>query len=736
MRLFISLLAISLASFQIADAQVQTKKDWTLEEIWKTNSFAQKRENGFKSMADGKHYSLLFTNPSNQKNYLLKYEYASGKVVDTILKPSDLVINEKGVSKEIKLSDYEFTGADEQKIIIPTEVEYIYRRSTLAENYIYDRVSKQTVRLSAKGKQREAICSPDGNMVAFVRENNLFLTDLLNGEEQQLTFDGKNNELINGVCDWVYEEEFSFARAFFWSNDSKSIAFYKFNEKEVKEFEMSTYGKLYPGIEKFKYPKAGEKNSVVSIHTYFIPTKKTTIMDVGSETDQYIPRIKWTNNPNELCILRMNRLQNKLEYLIADRISGNSKVILTEIDKAYVEITDDLMFLANKKDFIITSEKDGFNHIYLYSLDGKLKKQITSGNKEVTSLYGVDEKNGLIYFQMPENSPINRAIYSIGLDGKNKKQLSKEIGNNDAVFSAEYSFFIHSYSTANTPLVVTLNDKTGKVVRVLEDNKALNAKLKEYNFQKKEFFSLTTSENVELNAWMIKPKDFDETKKYPVYMFLYGGPGSQEVNDKWGGSTFIWYQFLASKGYLIVCVDNRGTGGRGAEFKKSTYLNLGSLETKDQIEAAKWLGKQSYVDAARIGIQGWSYGGYMSSLCITKGAEVFKMAIAIAPVTNWKFYDSIYTERYLRTPQENSKGYEDNSPLNFTSLLKGNYLLIHGTADDNVHFQNSVDMVNSMIKENKTFDSEIYPNKNHSISGGNTRFHLYTKMSNFVFANL
>ena len=730
------LFSLFILIVQISFSQIEAKKQITLEDIWKKGAFAQKREAGFTSMEDGKHYSLLFADSKTSKNYLLKYEYSTGKVVDTLLKPSELSIIENGNTKLIALDDYEFNGTDEQKIIIPTEVSSIYRRSTEAENYIFDRKTKKTSRLSSNGKQRNASFSPDGKKVAFVRDNNLFLIDLGSGLETQLTTDGKKNEIINGVCDWVYEEEFGFAKAFFWAGDSESIAFYKFDEKEVKEFEMSTYGDLYPSIERFKYPKAGEKNSVISIHTFNLSSKKTIEMEIGAEKDQYIPRIKWTTDASKLCIQRMNRLQNKLEYLIADRTSGKSTILLIETDKAYIDITDDLTFLKNGKEFIISSEKDGFNHIYLYSMDGKLKKQLTKGAKEVTNFYGVDEKSGLIYYQMPETSPMNRAIYSTSLDGKKTVQLTKEKGTNDAKFSNDFSFFVHSYSNANTPLTVTLNDRSGKMVRVLEDNKVLKGRLKEYQMQTKEFFSFTTSENVQLNAWMLKPQNFNASKKYPVYMFLYGGPGSQEVLDKWGGANLIWYEYLASKGYLVVCVDNRGTGGRGADFKKCTYMNLGGLETIDQIEAAKWLGKQTYVDASRIGIQGWSYGGYMSSLCITKGADVFKMAIAVAPVTNWKFYDSIYTERYLRTPKENSKGYEENSPLNFTNLLKGNYLLIHGTSDDNVHFQNSVEMIKSMISADRNFDSEIYPNKNHGISGGNTRFQLYSKMTNFVFQNL
>ena len=585
-----------------------------------------------------------------------------------------------------------------------------------------------------------ATFSPDGSKVAFVRLNNLYMVDLATMTEKQITTDGKWNHIINGACDWVYEEEFSFARAFQWSPDSKKIAFYTFDETKVPEYNMQTWGKLYPTDYKYKYPKAGEANSIVMISIFHLTDNKTTKVDIGKETDQYIPRIRWTNDANILSLNRLNRLQNKMEILHANANTGKTDVILTEESKTYVDVenfADDVYYLTDNKSFVMSSEKDGFKHLYEYDMTGKLIRQITTGNWEVADFYGIDEKSKTLYFTSMEMSNIERQLFSISLDGKLKKQLSNEKGMNSANFSKDFKYYILQNSTASTPLKVSLHKApTGQLVKVLEDNAVLSKKLEEYNIAPKEFMTIKTSENIELNAWMIKPTDFDPKKKYPVFMFLYGGPGSQQVLNQFDGSNFMWFQHLAQKGYIVACVDNRGTGGKGADFKKSTYLNLGKLEVKDQIEAAKYWGSLPYVDKTRIGIFGWSYGGYMSSNCLFQGGDYFKTAIAVAPVTNWRFYDTIYTERFLRTPQENATGYDENSPVTYASKLKGNFLLIHGTGDDNVHFQNSISLEDALIKANKQFSSFYYPNKNHGIYGGNTRLHLYTMMTNFLEKNL
>jgi dipeptidyl-peptidase-4 len=725
MKKILILLLISTSVFG------QSKKTFTLEDVFKKGTFSTKGMRGLRSMQDGNTYLSVETDEKTKVRYVAKNNYLDGKLNSILFKETDLVYKGDTLPISTNFND------NETKILIPVGEEAIYRRSSKANYFVYDLLSKKITEVSAKGKQLFATFSPDGNSVAFVRDNNLFVKNLLNGEEKQLTSDGKNNEVINGRSDWVYEEEFSFAQAFYWSPDGKKIAFYKFNEKEVPEFSMTMFDGLYPTEYKYKYPKPGEKNAIVSIQVYDLASASIKTVDIGTELDQYIPRIRWTQDGNTLCVLRMNRHQNKVEYLLANASTGATNTMMTETDKYYVDIEkEQLTFLNNGKQFINVSEKDGFNHIYLYDLSGKQIAQITKGAWEVTDIYGIDQKNGLVYYQSSESSPLQRDVYVIGLNGKGKRKISTQAGTNTASFSTTFNYYILANSSAKSPSYVSLHTNKGAVIRVLEDNAKAKAKFAEYQLSPTEFFSLTTSEGVNLNGYMIKPADFDPNKKYPVFMYVYGGPGSQNVVDSWGASRNMWFNYLAQKGYIIACVDNRGTGLRGAEFKKMTYQNLGHYETIDQIEAAKWFAKQSYVDGSRIGIWGWSYGGYMSSLCITKGADTFKMAIAVAPVTTWRYYDSIYTERYLRTPQENAKGYDENSPINFADKLKGKFLLIHGTADDNVHFQNSVMFSEALIQANKSFEQAYYPNKNHGIFGGNTTIQLYTKMTDFILNNL
>ncbi|AFD06527.1 S9 family peptidase [Solitalea canadensis] len=703
------------------------KKPITLDDIYTKRSFIAGGVFGLKSMNDGKHYSSQLADKSKEDVYVLKYDYLSGSVKDTILKNSSLLF--KG--KSLKMDDYAFSN-DESKVLVATETEQVYRRSFLVNNFVYDRKSKSLTAVSETGKQKYADFAPDASKIAFVRDNNIFIKDLNSGEEKKITTDGVKNKIINGGTDWVYEEEFEFARAFFWSPDGKKIAYYKFDETEVPEISIPVYNGLYPEEYRYKYPKAGEKNSIVSIHVYDLTTGSTTTVDVGAEKDQYIPRIKWTNDANTLCVFRMNRHQDKLEYLFANAQTGATKVVLTDNDKRYIDVNDDLTFLADNKSFLLTSEQDGFRHIYLYDMTGKLIRQVTKGNWEVISLYGIDEQSKTIYYQSTETAPAKRDIYAIKIDGTGKKKITSIEGTNNATFSTDFSYFINSYSNANTPAVFSLNDKNGKQLRVLEENKKLKEKLSGFVYQPKEFIEVPMPDGLKLNAWIIKPSNFDATKKYPVFMYAYGGPGSQQVLDSWNGGD-IWFQTLADKGYIVFCMDNRGTGGRGADFKKVTYLQLGKYEIQDQIDAAKWLRTQSYVDASRIGYYGWSFGGYMASLAITRGADVFKMAIAGAPVTSWRYYDSIYTERFLRTPQENASGYDDNSPIHYAENLKGKFLLIHGTFDDNVHFQNSAEMALSLIKKNKQFDSFYYPNEHHGVR---YRLQLQTMMMDFILKNL
>ena len=721
--ILISLIFFTFSQFSYSQTE---QKELTLKDIFQSGKFYPKMAYGIKSMADGQSYTLL------KNDSLNVYSYKSGKIIKTIVTANRLI--PEGDTVHIRFRSYKFSK-DEQKILIPTETEFIYRHSSKSNYYIWNIQNEKLSQLSENGKQRLADFSPDGSMVAFVRDNNLFIKNLETGNEEQITKDGLFSHIINGTTDWVYEEEFSFTKAFFWSPDRAKIAFYRFDESNVKEYCLTMFGDLYPEEYKYKYPKAGEDNSVVEIFVYDLDSKSTEKMNIGEEIDQYIPRIKWTTDPNVIAIFRLNRLQNKLEILLNNVKTGNSRILYTEENKYYIDDSnyDNLIFFDDNIHFLFTSEKDGFNHIYLYNMDGELVRQLTKGKWDVTDLLGYDEKKQLAFYISAEVSPLDRDLYAVRLDGY-KTRLSQRQGTNSASFSSTYKYYVNTYSDANTPPYITVNKANGKQIRVLKDNDALIERLKEYSYSKKEFFSFNTSEGVELNGWRILPVNFNPTKKYPVLMYVYGGPGSQTVRNRWGGN--LWYQLLAQKGIMIVSVDNRGTGARGEEFKKMTYLQLGKYETIDLIEAAKYLGTLDYVDPGKIGIFGWSYGGYMSTLCLTKGADFFSVGIAVAPVTNWRYYDNIYTERFMRTPQENPEGYDDNSPINHVDKFKGKYLLVHGMADDNVHHQNSMDLITALVNANKQFEMQLYPNKNHGIYGGNTTMHLYKRMTDFIFENL
>jgi dipeptidyl-peptidase-4 len=664
----------------------------------------------------------------------------TGKAVQTLVTAAELQL--PGTDKPLAVDGYSF-NANEQKILFTTATEPIYRRSARASYYVFDRGTKKLTPLSAGGKQGYATYSPDGQRVAFTRDNNVYVTDLATMQETAVTTNGVKNNLINGSTDWVYEEEFGFAQGFFWSPDSKQIAYYTFDESQVPEYDMQEWGELYPKENRFKYPKAGEKNSVVSVSSYDVASARTTKMDVGPVADQYIPRVMWTAVPNLLSIQRLNRLQNKLEILHADANTGKTKVVLTDTNAAYVEINDDLNYLAGGKQFLFTSEKDGYQHLYLHDMDGKQVRQLTKGPWEISAINGFNSKTGFVYFTSTESSALQRHLYRVNLKGSGKQRISEAGNGTDVVnLSPDTKYFLNTHSSAGVPAVVSLREgATGKLVKTLEDNAKLRQTLTQYDLGKLEFISFKTSEGVDLNAWMIKPSNFDPAKQYPVLMHVYGGPSfgsgsSQTVLDNYGGSNYLWHQMLAEKGYIVVSVENRGTSGRGSAFRKATYANLGKLETIDQGEGAKYLASLPYVDKSRIGIWGWSYGGYMTSLAMTKNPDLFKMGIAVAPVTNWRYYDTVYTERYLKTPQENPGGYDDNSPVQFAQNMKGKFLLVHGTGDDNVHFQNSIAFVDAMIKANKDYQTLYYPNRNHGIGGGNTRLHLYRQMTNFVTQNL
>lgn len=700
----------------------QDLKKVALEDVFKKGSFAQKSVYGINWMKDGQYYSSQVER--NGAPAVVKINVSTGEEVAVLL---------DGKALGIDFSAYSF-NADESKALLATDVEPIYRRSSKGIFYVVDMASGQKQQLMQGEKISYATLSPDNTKVAFVKGNNLYVSDLSSNTLTQLTHDGEHNRIINGAADWVYEEEFSMAQAFKWSPDGKKIAFIRFDESEVPEFNMQTWGPLYPEDNTFKYPKAGEKNSVVSLHVAELASGKVQRLDVGTETDQYLPRIYWTQDANQLAFIRLNRLQNQLDLLHANASTGESKLILSETSATYVDLNynDNLQYLSDGTSFIRTSEQDGFKHIYHHKLDGTLIRQLTNGPWEVSSLVRVDEKGKKLYYLSTEVSPLERNLYVVQLDGKGKKLLSPAKGTHSINMSPDHRFFIDYHTTADSPVTVTLNEAGGKTLKVLEDNKALKDRLATFALGTKEFFTFPTVDGTFLNGYLIKPADFDPNKKYPVLMYVYGGPGSQNVLNSWGGTRDFWHQHLAAEGYLVASIDNRGTGARGRDFKHSTYANLGKLETIDQIEGAKYLAKMTFVDSSRIGIWGWSYGGYMSSLSLMIGNEVFKTAIAVAPVTTWRYYDTVYTERYLQAPQLNPAGYDDNSPITHVNKLKGNFLLIHGTGDDNVHFQNAVDLVNALIAADKQFESFYYPNRNHGISGGNTTWHLYTQMTDFL----
>ncbi|MFH6933736.1 S9 family peptidase [Flavobacterium sp. FlaQc-30] len=700
----------------------------TVENIY-GGAFRAKGMDALQSLKNTNQYTVLNVDQASRSMQIDLYDFATLKKVSNLIDTK----NHKALSDGI--DSYTF-DASEKKILIACNSKKIFRHSFTADYFLYDIASKSLTKL-VDFQIQEPTFSPDGTKIAYAKENNLYVYDLASKKSTAVTTDGKKNAIINGITDWVYEEEFAFVRAFDWSKDSKKIAYIRFDESQVPEFSMSIFHKdLYPTIETFKYPKAGEKNSVVSLHIYDAAGNTSKKVDLGNYNDFYIARLQWTNDNNTLSAQVLNRHQSNLDLLFVDGTTAAAKVVLNEKDKAYVDVTDNLTFLKDNS-FIWTSEKDGFNHIYLHDKTGKLKNQVTKGNWEVVSYYGFDEKTKTIFYQSTENGSINRDVYRIGLDGKSKTRLTFKVGTSAATFSPNFQFFINTYSSASQPTTYTLNEaKAGKEIQVIENNQALADKLKAYNLPAKEFFVLKTAKGNELNAWIMKPKDFDASKKYPVFMYQYSGPGSQQVNNDWNNSDDYWFASLTQQGYIVACVDGRGTGFKGADFKKVTQKELGKYEVEDQIDAAKVIGAYPYVDASRIGIFGWSYGGFMASNCIFQGNDVFKMAIAVAPVTNWRFYDSVYTERYMQTPQENASGYDQNSPINHVDKLKGKFLLIHGSADDNVHVQNSMQMMEALIQANKQFDSQIYPDKNHGIYGGKTRIQLYNKMTNFIKENL
>lgn len=678
-----------------------------------------------RSLPDGEYYTAM----NNERSMIIKYSYRSGNAVDTLFN-----VNTARECTFDKFDGYEISSTGHH-IMVWCETEPIYRRSFKSVVYDYD-VRRNYVKPISESKSKLMIptYSPDGRMCAFVRDNNIWIRKFDFDTEVQVTKDGELNKILNGITDWVYEEEFAVTNLMAWSPDSEYLAFVRSDESDVKEYSMQMYGEgTYPSYYNFKYPKAGEKNSTVTLHSYCVQTRDTKHLDVPLDEDGYIPRITFTKNSDQLAVMTLNRQQNLFNMYYVNPKSGVSRLILREENKCYVdsEWLKSIQFLNNG--FLYVSEQDGYSHIYMYSPTGVMQRQVTKGNWDVTQLLGIDEATKTVYYESAEESPMQRAVYKIDAKGV-KTKLSTEKGTNNAQFSANFAYYVNRYSNANTPMKITVNEtKTKKVLRTLQDNAALNERLAKYNFAKKEFFTVNTASGVELNAWMVKPLNFDENKRYPVLMFQYSGPNSQQVLDSY---SFDWERYLSTKDILVVCVDGRGTGARGEAFRKCTYMNMGDLESKDQVEAAHALAELPYVDGDRMAIWGWSFGGYNTLMALTVGKGTFKVGIAVAPPTDWRYYDTVYTERFMRTPQENQRGYDLTSPLKRVKELQGKLLLIHGTADDNVHFKQTMDYAEALVQANKQFDMHVYRDRNHSIYGGNTRFHLYTKMSNYLFDNL
>lgn len=717
---------------------IQAQQKVTLRDIAQGTYRAQ-GISGLKPMLDGEHYTQI----SSDHKRIVKYSFKTGEEVGTLFDVTT------ARDCDLKSFDDYILSPGEKLILIQTETKPIYRHSFTAVYYIYNVKNNKMEPLSNNGPQQVPLFSPDGNQIAFVRNNNIYLVKLLFGNsESQVTKDGEYNHVLNGIPDWVYEEEFSFNRAFDFSADSKMIAYVRFDESAVPMFSFPWYKGLapektsyatYPGAYEYKYPKAGEVNSKVSVHTYDIKSHVTRKMDLQIDSDGYIPRIKFTSDPEKLAIMTLNRHQNRLDLYMANPRSGLCKVAIRDEAEQYIKESAYSNIKFYPEHIVMMSEKDGYNHLYLYTIAGNLVKQITKGQFEVTSFLGWDQKANVFYYASNEGSPLRTAIYKI--DGKGKKtKLSTRTGSNSAIFSTNQKYYINTFSNISTPTLITLNDNRGKELTTLLDNSKLKAQTAQLNMPQKEFFTFRTSSGVELNGWMMKPANFNANKKYPVILHQYSGPGSQQVIDRWGIGSFgdggLFEAYMCDKGYIMVCVDGRGTGGRGAAFEKCTYLQLGVKEAEDQVETARYLGTLPYIDGKRIGIWGWSFGGYNTLMSMSDGSGAFKAGVAIAAPSDWRFYDTVYTERFMRTPKENAEGYDAGSAIKRAPQLKGSLLLIHGTADDNVHYQNCAEYSEALVQAGIQFDMQVYTNRNHGIFGGKTREHLMNRVANFFIQNL
>ena len=678
------------------------------------------------SSHDGLHYYQA----DQQHTAVIKYAYASGNAVDTLFSTR--------TARSCPFDRFEgfLVSPDENRVLLYREREQIYRHSFRASYYYHDVRRNMVRKLSEQpSKQMIPVFSPDSKMVAYVIDNNIWLTKFDFDTESQVTKDGELNKVINGATDWVYEEEFAVTRLMAFSPDNRVLAFVRSDESAVKEFSFQTYnGQLYPGYHRFKYPKPGEANATVECRIFDIAARTTRTMNLPMDGDGYIPRIQFTDDPDQLAVMTLNRDQNRFDLYFVNPRSTVARLVLREENKYYVdsEWLNSIHFLGDK--FTYVSEKDGHSHIYLYGMSGTLQKQLTTGNYDVTALLAADRETQTIFYEAADESPLRRTVYRVDISKGKVQKLSPQPGYNTATFSENGKYFVHRWTNAVTPPLITLHDAAGKELRTLEDNGQLRTTLAAARLPQKEFIMLPAADGItQLNGWILKPANFNPAKKYPVVMVQYSGPNSQQVSDRFGTG---WYYALLNEDIVVASVDGRGTAARGEEFRKSTYMHLGIIESDDQIAAARYLGSLPYIDKDRIGIWGWSYGGYTVLMSMSRGNGIFRAGVAIAPVTDWRFYDTVYAERYMRTPQQNNEGYRQGSPVALAAQLQGSLLLIHGTADDNVHFQNSVEYTRALIQAGKHFDMFFFPDKDHSISGGNTTAYLYEKVIGFYKENL
>ena len=713
------LVALSIASFSVSAQQYGLRE--IVDGVYSADGVAP-----MVSSDDGMHYYQM----NDMDNAVLKFEYATGNIVDTLFSTK--------TARNCTFDSFQgfLVSSDEFRVVVYRDKEQIYRHSFKA-NYYYHDVRRNLVRKLSENDSKQMIptFSPDGKMLAYVIDNDIWLSKFDFDTELRVTKDGELNKIINGATDWVYEEEFATTSLMEFSPDNQLLAFVKTDETEVKEFSFQTFEtKLYPGSYTYKYPKAGEENSKVACYVYDINAQTTRKMDIPLDDDGYMPRITFTTDASQLAVMTLNRNQNRFDMYFTNPRSTVSKLILRDENKYYIDsdFLNSIHFLPSQ--FTYISESDGYSHIYIYGIAGALQKQLTNGKFDVTSLLAVDAESGAVFYQAANESPLQRSVYKTTIDKGVTTKLSVNSGYNSAKFSNNGKYYIHNWSNTVTPSLITMHDSNGKLLRTLQTNEAVAQKVARANFPTKEFITVPSADGLtQLNGWMIKPSTFDANRKYPIVMVQYSGPNSQQVLDRYG---IDWYYALAQEGYIIASVDGRGTGARGEAFRKQTYLNLGITESDDQIAAANYFATLPFVDGNRIGIWGWSYGGYNVLMSMSRANGAFKTGVAIAPVTDWRFYDTVYTERFMRTPQQNKTGYDNASALTLAHKLEGNLLLIHGTTDDNVHIQHTMEYARSLIQANKHFDMFVFPDKNHFISGGNSRMYLYNKVIDYFKSNL